>query len=32
MPHVHAIARALQAAAGGEIADAAEFLVNPGDL
>jgi len=32
MPHVHAIARALQSVVGGEVADAAEFLVNPGDL
>ena len=32
MPHVHSIARALQGVVGGEIADAAEFLVNPGDL
>jgi hypothetical protein len=32
MPHVHSVARALQAVVGGEIADAAEFLVNPIDL
>ncbi len=32
MPHVHSIARALQGVVGGEIADAGEFLVNPGDL
>ena len=32
MPHVHTLAGALQAVVGGEIADAAEFLVNPSDL
>jgi hypothetical protein len=32
MPQVQAVARALHAAVGGEIADAAEFLVNPADL
>jgi hypothetical protein len=32
MPQVQVIARALHAAVGGEIADAAEFLVNPTDL
>ena len=32
VPHVHSVARALQAVVGGEIADAAEFLVNPSDL
>ncbi|MGV8979122.1 MAG: hypothetical protein ACOH17_13870 [Cellulomonas sp.] len=32
MPHVQAIARELHSAVGGEIADASEFLVNPGDL
>ncbi|NMM31765.1 MAG: hypothetical protein HHJ10_12200 [Cellulomonas sp.] len=32
MPHVHSIARALQGVVGGEIADAGEFLINPGDL
>ncbi|WP_183296219.1 hypothetical protein [Cellulomonas cellasea] len=32
MPQVQAVARALHAAVGGEIADAADFLVNPADL
>jgi hypothetical protein len=32
VPHVHSVARALHSAVGGEVADAAEFLVNPSDL